>query len=209
MQQVNAATLAEFILISYPDKNITPMKLQKLAYYAKVWSLVAGSPCTDALFERWEYGPVNRPIFFSYKEFSKQPIPAPPAPATPSPLHISAENAELLKFILDHYVNHSAVALSAMTHKETPWADTPPNQVISDQAIHDYYSKRSFAKNFQGNSWKEGEYYVLKTNSWYSFTMDMSEEEAETYASYPSYADYLERRKKSDVSVQRFMRKFF
>lgn len=24
MQQVNAATLAEFILISYPDKNITP-----------------------------------------------------------------------------------------------------------------------------------------------------------------------------------------
>jgi uncharacterized phage-associated protein len=34
MQQLNAATLAEFILISYPDKNITPMKLQKLAYYS-------------------------------------------------------------------------------------------------------------------------------------------------------------------------------
>lgn len=206
MQQVNAVTLAEFILISYPDKNITPMKLQKLAYYAKVWSLVAGSPCTDALFERWEYGPVNRPIFFSYRDFSKQPIPA---PVTPPQQQIPGEDAELLKFILDHYVHHSAVALSAMTHKETPWKDTPPDQVISDQAIHDYYSKMSFAKNFQGKSWGEGEYYVLKTNSWYSFTMDMSDEEAEAYASYPSYADYLERRKKSDVSVQRFMQKIF
>jgi uncharacterized phage-associated protein len=206
MQQVNANTLAEFILISYPDKNITPMKLQKLAYYAKVWSLVASSPCTDALFERWEYGPVNRPIFFSYKEFSKQPIPA---SATPSQQHITDEDAELLKFILDHYVNHSAVALSAMTHKEKPWKETPPDQVISDQAIYDYYSTLSFAKNFQGKSWKEGTYYVLKTNSWYSFTMDMSEEEAETYASYSSYENYLERRKKSDVSVQSFMQKIF
>jgi uncharacterized phage-associated protein len=206
MQQVNAVTLAEFILVSYPDKNITPMKLQKLAYYAKVWSLVADRPCINAMFERWEYGPVNRSIFRSYKQFSKQSIPA---PVNPSPQQIQGNDAELLKFILDHYVNHSAVALSAMTHKEAPWTDTPPDEVISDQAVYDYYSKRSFAKNFQGNSWKEGEYYVLKTNSWYSFTMDMTDEEAETYASYPSYADYLERRKKSDVSVQRFMQKIF
>ncbi|MCI5139034.1 MAG: DUF4065 domain-containing protein, partial [Candidatus Electrothrix sp. AR1] len=146
MQQLNAATLAEFILTSYPDKNITPMKLQKLAYYVKVWSLVAGRPCTGVPFERWEYGPVNRCIFRSYKQFSKQPIPA---PVNPSQQQIPDEDAELLNFILDHYVNHSAVALSAMTHKETPWADTPPNQVISDQAIHDYYSKRSFATNHQ------------------------------------------------------------
>jgi uncharacterized phage-associated protein len=46
MQQVNAAALAEFILISSPDKNISPMKLQKLACYAKVWSLAA--PISDA-----------------------------------------------------------------------------------------------------------------------------------------------------------------
>nr|MDU9045394.1 DUF4065 domain-containing protein [Candidatus Electrothrix aestuarii] len=77
------------------------------------------------MFERWDYGPVNRPIFFSYREFSKQPIPAP----NPSQQHIADEDAELLKFILDHYVNHSAVALSAMTHKEKPWKETPPDQV--------------------------------------------------------------------------------
>ncbi|RWX46949.1 hypothetical protein H206_00262 [Candidatus Electrothrix aarhusensis] len=37
--------------------------------------------------------------------------------------------------------------------------------------------------------------------------MDMSDEEAEAYASYPSYADYLERRKKTDKNIQRFMQK--
>jgi uncharacterized phage-associated protein len=206
MCQINAAALAEFILISYPDKNITPMKLQKLAYYAKAWALVAGRPCIDAAFERWEYGPVNRSIYLSYRDFSKQSIPT---PATPSEQQIQGEDAELLKFFLDPYVNQSAVALSAMTHKETPWTDTPPDQVIPDQVIYDYYSKLSFARNFQGKKWNEGKYFILKTNSWYSFTMDMTEEEAENYASYPSYADYLERRKKADENARRFLQKFF
>jgi hypothetical protein len=39
--------------------------------------------------------------------------------------------------------------------------------------------------------------------------MDMSDEEAETYASYPSYADYLERRKKTDEDTRRFMQRLF
>ena len=39
--------------------------------------------------------------------------------------------------------------------------------------------------------------------------MDMTEEEAENYASYPSYADYLERRKKADENARRFLQKFF
>ena len=34
--------------------------------------------------------------------------------------------------------------------------------------------------------------------------MDMSDEEVEAYASYRSYADYLERRKKSDENRQLF-----
>jgi len=33
--------------------------------------------------------------------------------------------------------------------------------------------------------------------------------EAENYASYPSYADYLDRRKKADENARRFLQKFF
>jgi hypothetical protein len=42
-----------------------------------------------------------------------------------------------------------------------------------------------------------------------SFTTDMTEEEAENYASYPSYADYLERRKEADKNARRFLKKIF
>ncbi|MCI5167739.1 MAG: DUF4065 domain-containing protein [Candidatus Electrothrix sp. GM3_4] len=203
MKQVSAATIAEFILSIYPDVDISPMKLQKLTYYAKVWSLVAGYPCINAQFERWDYGPVNRTLYFSYKKFAREKITSP----IPPEQHIQGEQSDFFKFIFSSYIDHSAVALSAMTHKEAPWRDTPPNQIITDQVICDYYSKLSFAKNFQGKSWKEGRYYVLKTNSWYSFTMDMTEEEAKTYESYPSYEEYLRRSRKSNEKFKRFMQR--
>ncbi len=41
----------------------------------------------------------------------------------------------------------------------------------------------------------EGAFYVLKTNSWLSFTMDMTDEEAKAYESYSSYDEYLRRSK--------------
>jgi hypothetical protein len=39
--------------------------------------------------------------------------------------------------------------------------------------------------------------------------MDMTEEEAENYASYPSCADYIERCKKADENARRFLQKIF
>ena len=203
MKQVTAITLAEFILASYPEKNISPMKLQKLVYYAKAWTLVAGTPCTDDQFERWEYGPVNREIYFAYKQHAKNNIPTPESMTA----HIRDEDVGLLRFILDSYVDYSAVALSAMTHRESPWIETAPDQLITDQAIYDYYSKRSFARNFQEKPWDEGTYYVLKTNSWYSFTMDMTDEEAERYESYPSYAEYLKRSEQSNEDFNKFIKR--
>ncbi len=40
MKTIHALELAQVILSLYPDQGISPMKLQKLAYYAKVWLLV-------------------------------------------------------------------------------------------------------------------------------------------------------------------------
>lgn len=205
MKQISAFTLAEFILTSYPDKNITPMKLQKLAYYAKAWTLVANRQCTDAQFERWQYGPVNRDIYHKYKPYRLENIPIPRDVRT----GVQGENADFLKFILNNYVDHSAVALSAMTHKEKPWVETPVDTVIPDDAIREYYSKRSFARNFQGKAWNKGEFYVLKTNSWHSFTMDMTDDEAKAYESYSSYDEYLRRSKIANQEFDKFLEKLF
>ena len=59
---------------------------------------------------------------------------------------ITESQEEVLKFILDNYINFSAFTLSAMTHNEEPWLETPKNAIISDKLILDYYSKQPFAK---------------------------------------------------------------
>jgi len=186
MNTVNALDLAGFILATYPQKAITPMKLQKLAWYVKAWSLVAGEKCVDVSFKKWDFGPVNTILFRKYKVYSKKNIPSPCYPP-----HIDEEKTALFKFILDNYVDMNAVALSNMTHKEDPWEKTFADQYISDADILGYYSKQSFAKNFQGKKFNEGEFWVLKTNAWYSFTMDMDEYEADLHESFDSYDDYV------------------
>ena len=53
--------------------DVTPMKLQKILYYVKAWSLVDGHPLVHADFEKWDYGPVNRQL---WKQFNgSAPIP--------------------------------------------------------------------------------------------------------------------------------------
>lgn len=39
--------------------GISPMKLQKLMYYLKVWGLVVGTPLVASAFQKWTYGPVE------------------------------------------------------------------------------------------------------------------------------------------------------
>lgn len=175
--------LAEFILSTYQNKCITPMKLQKLAYYAKVWTLVAGKDWIEVQFEKWPYGPVNSQIYYNYKKFGSSSI----VPGKTQVL-LSEDKLTLLKSILDHYVDYSAFTLSAMTHSEAPWQNTPDNTFISDEKILDYYCKQPFAKNFLN---KSGEpFHVLHSNTWHSFVLDMDKKEAEKYTTYPSIEEF-------------------
>jgi uncharacterized phage-associated protein len=175
--------LAEFILCTYQNKCITPMKLQKLAYYAKVWTLVAGKDWIDVQFEKWPYGPVNSEIYHNYKKFGACLI----APSKTQTI-LGEDKVVLLKSILDQYVDYSAFTLSAMTHSEAPWQNTPDNAVISDDKILAYYCKQPFAKNFSNKS--DELFHVLHSNTWHSFVLDMDKTEAEKYATYPSVEEF-------------------
>ena len=173
--------LADFILHTYPDKSITPMKLQKLAYYAKVWALVAGESWVNVKFKKWAYGPVNYTIYNKYKKYGSHTIP--PAKSTPA---LSASQVGLLKFIINNYVDYSAFTLGAMTHNEEPWKNAGLSNIISDQSIIDYYSKQPFALNLLSKE-KNKPFHVLHSNTWHSFVLDMDKEEAEKFAQYSSY----------------------
>jgi uncharacterized phage-associated protein len=205
MDTINALTLAEFILASYPGKGITPMKLQKLAYYTKAWTLVAGKPQVIADFNKWDFGPVNQEIYHAYKSFGGKEILAGQSMYP----YITESQKEVLKFILDNYINFSAFTLSAMTHNEEPWLDTPKNSIISDKLILDYYSKQPFAKNFINTVPKKGLFHLLQSDAWHAFTLDMDSKEAEAFESFSSYEEFLKQSKKAEKECQEFFKEIF
>jgi uncharacterized phage-associated protein len=205
MKNINAYTLADYILGQYPNKNITPMKLQKLAYYCKVWTLVAGEDMVAAAFVKWDYGPVNIELFKRYQHYGTDAIPC----DKDSAHGIPAQQKALLEFILDNYVNFTAFALSNMTHKEDPWIMTAQNEVLSEDLIVEYYSKIPFAKNFSNASYADGPFYLLKSDNWHAFTLDMSQDEAASFESYPSYEEYLKLNKKAEEESIDFFHQVF
>lgn len=205
MKTICALNLAEFILESYPNKGITPMKLQKLAYYAKVWTLVANKNIITADFKKWNFGPVNPDIYYKYKSFGGDVITS----QTSVKSDISDSDKELLSFILDNYVDFSAFQLSAMTHNEEPWMSTAKDATISDKIIVNYYSKQSFAKNFNTALFKKGPFHLLKNNDWHSFTLDMEPDEAIAFESFSSYDEFLEHSQEAENESQAFFKELF
>lgn len=167
--------------------DVTPMKLQKLLYYVKVWSLVDGHPLVQADFKKWEYGPVNPDLWRRFQEYGDAPIPREDVAHSPSPTGYSKRLAD---FILNCYGPFSALSLSAMTHKEAPWRETPKNAVIPEQAMHDYYSTQWFAKNFPLGA-RDDTFYTVQSDFQHSFQLDMNARDAEVAATYESYESYL------------------
>ena len=196
---MKALELADFILASYPEKDITPMKLQKLAFYSKAWTLVAGHSFVEASFEKWDYGPVNPELYQNYKKYGSAAIPAPVKKAK-----TQKNFAELLKFILNNYIDYSAFTLSSMTHNEDPWVKTPSNEIISNEIIVNYYSQQPFAKNFQDTAGQP--FHVLQSNNWHSFTLDMDDEETESFATYSSFEEFHKHSNEASLEFQALLK---
>ena len=203
MLSINALTLAEYILATHPNHSITPLKLQKLAYFAKVWTLVADRAIINAPFKKWAYGPVNTTIYHAYKPHGNDPIPTPVKKS--EALISSAQSRELIDFIVENYINYSAFDLSAMTHNDPPWINTPPNQTIPDQAIIDYYATQPFANNFQDGVPADGVFHVLQTESWHAFTLDMLPDDAKSMGTFPSYNEYLSQSEQAEQEFDSLM----
>ena len=178
-------TIAQYLVCRYPGE-LTPMKLQKLLYYVKCWSLVAGQPLIDEPFEAWSYGPVNPDVYHRYKVHGNQPIPA--LGAAPQVHHDN-----LVNFIADSYNIYSASELSRTTHTEDPWKHVistgRQNGVIQENSIMKYYSKQPFAKNFPIQHGTD--YIAPSTNSSAAYFFDMSTDEAASMNTYVSIDQYL------------------
>lgn len=140
MTMINTKAIANYF-INLAQKNnvadLSPMKLQKLVYYAHGWSLgFYGEPLIDDQIEAWKFGPVIPTIFHAAKKFGNENINTLFADysyheeADELTTHIpkiredDEDTVNLLNFIWDVYGKYSAFTLSNLTHKEgSPWAE--------------------------------------------------------------------------------------
>lgn len=124
---------------------ITPLKLQKLIYYAQAWSLALperASALFDEDVQAWAHGPVAESVFHEYKHAGWDALPAPSeVPA------IDDEDESHLREILAVFGEYSAKRLERMTHNEDPWLEargdlapeTRSNAVISKEHMTVFY----------------------------------------------------------------------
>lgn len=123
------------LLLDWADSRsipITPMKLQKLAYYCHAeFLVVTGHPLIAQEFEAWEYGPVISGVFHEFKSFGRDAITSRASRFDPILAKRElVQNAALgsfhniVKQAFDHYVSYSATALSNMSHVSSgPWSE--------------------------------------------------------------------------------------
>ncbi|MDQ3330433.1 MAG: DUF4065 domain-containing protein [Planctomycetota bacterium] len=105
-----------------PD-GLSPMKLQKLVYFAHGWHLaITGKPLINEQIEAWKYGPVIQSLFHEFKEFGAERIDRcardwkgnVPKVAKNSGNHFVQA---LLRKVWREYGKFSATKLSNMTHQ--------------------------------------------------------------------------------------------
>lgn len=117
-------TIAKYFLLkgSQEGIGISPMKLQKLIYFAHGWFLaIFNRPLIKETIQAWKYGPVIPVIYDKFQSFGNSPISI-FVRKDDARFDFKAEEKELLDFIWDIYKGYSAIQLSNLTHvKRSPW----------------------------------------------------------------------------------------
>ena len=129
--------------------SMTPLKLQKLLYYAQAWHLLAfDKPLFDEDMQAWAHGPVVPSVYHEFKEYGFNSILE-----YKGAEEIDEESEAILSQVADIYGEFSAKRLEAMTHQEAPWRDARGGlapearceAVIPKDAIKAYF-KRTYGE---------------------------------------------------------------
>lgn len=125
--------------------DFSPMKLQKLTFLAQGWYLALYD---EALFpddfEAWQYGPVNKDLYYVYKSYGKTNILI-DIEKPDLPFHVE----KFLERIAEAFFHLDAIVLSGITHKQdTPWrivrqgleSSQKSNSIIDKELIRNYYT---------------------------------------------------------------------
>lgn len=118
---------------------ISNLKLQKLLYYAQGCFLaLKDRPLFSDPIVAWQHGPVVESVYHYYKQYGANGI------VFDEDFDFSdftQEEDDVLRDVYDVFGQYSAWKLRDMTHNETPWKQTPQNDVIPQSLIKDFFKK--------------------------------------------------------------------
>ena len=128
-----------FVHLSYSESraSLTPLKLQKILYFAQGWSFVWDNVAAfPEEFSAWQYGPVNEEVYEFFKKYGRSEIPE-----SEGGSKLTDENvADTLKAIWSEYGKMTAYALVELTHKQMPWREAYEQGCkISNSSIRAYF----------------------------------------------------------------------
>jgi uncharacterized phage-associated protein len=135
-----------FVYLDCNDTNqnrirITPLKLQKLLYYAQSFSL---SATKEVLFNdeivAWDYGPVVKRIYHEFRYFGSNPIDLEDCDLK---FELDKKQRTIIEGVFNIFKHKSGSDLVQSTHKEQPWlsAYKSENETISKEIIYAYFRK--------------------------------------------------------------------
>jgi uncharacterized phage-associated protein len=135
-QKVSAMQVAQYFIdrANRDGKPITNKKLQKLVYYAQVWSLVLNKErLLPDRIEAWVHGPAVPSLYRRFKSFEANPIVLDTSGVD---FQFDAKQRHVLESIWSIYGKYEASYLEALTHSEAPWQqarkDLPLSQASSN-----------------------------------------------------------------------------
>ncbi|SNY93490.1 Uncharacterized phage-associated protein [Cohaesibacter sp. ES.047] len=139
--------LADYLICESRERGelLTPLKLQKLMYYADAWHLALyDKEITPEQFQAWVHGPVALSQYHRFKGYKWRPIDE----EIEKP-DLKVELKKHIDEVIDVFGSETAVALEIMTHKERPWIsargdiseDEPCNAYISKKITKEFYQK--------------------------------------------------------------------
>jgi uncharacterized phage-associated protein len=152
VNQFNVNQVADFFLTKLDVEkgdSITPLKLQKLVYYAQAWHItIFGEPLFSEKIEAWAHGPVVKKLWERFKGLPKDksidrfnlPIES---------LTFPDNTLQLLEEVNTIYGEHTGSHLENLTHSELPWQNArkglpiyegSSNEITLD-VMRDFYSK--------------------------------------------------------------------
>jgi len=152
-----AAVANEFLHLAHRDgQPITPLKMQKLVYFAHGWYLaITGKPLLTEPIQAWQYGPVISSLYQIFKEAGANRITFPASVPIqggyiPAKLEREGSGVELatakkiIERVWNQYGKYTAAQLTTITHSEnSPWAKVEhkelPERIIPDESIRDYF----------------------------------------------------------------------